>query len=125
LRLEVNMNDTNTRPEAKDALERIRAAEDEAAAVVRNAREKDGPLLVQSALEAAAKARDELLERAREEAAALKRAALDEAARQADAIRADAENEKARMRERSGPRMAEAVRETERRLAALLEGGSV
>lgn len=119
------MNDTKTTVNAKDALDDIRKAEEEAAAVVRDAREKEGPALVAAAQEAARKAREELLERTRKDAGALKRSAVVEAGKQAEAIRTETEREKARMREQAASRMAAAVKEAERRLAAVLEGGSV
>ncbi len=119
------MNDTKTAVDAKAALDLIRKAEDEAAAIVRNAREKEGPLLVQSAQESARRSREDLLERARKDADALKRAAVSEAAKQAEGIRTETEREKARMREQAAPRLDAAVKEAERRLAAVLEGGSV
>ena len=119
------MNDTKTTVDAQAALDMIRKAEQEAAAIVRDAREKEGPLLVQAAQESAGKAREELLERARKDAEAMKRAAVAEAAKQAEGIRAETEREKVRMREHAAPRMADAVKEAERRLAAVLEGGSV
>ena len=119
------MNDTKTAVDAKAVLDLIRKAEDEAAAIVRNAREKEGPLLVQSAQESARKSREDLLERARKDAEAMKRAAVSEAAKQAEGIRAETEREKARMREQAAPRLDAAVKEAERRLAAVLEGGSV
>ena len=121
----MNMNDTKTAVDAKAALDSIRKAEEEAAVIVRNAREKEGPLLVQSAQASARKSREDLLERARKDAEAMKRSAVSEAAKQAEGIRAETEREKARMREQAAPRMDAAVKEAERRLAAVLEGGSV
>ncbi len=119
------MNDTKMNVNAKDALDDIRKAEAEAAAIVRDAREKEGPLLVAAAQGAARKAREELLERNRKDAEALKRSAVAEAGKQAEAIRTETDREKIRMREQAAPRMAAAVKEAERRLAAVLEGGSV
>lgn len=119
------MNDTKTTVNAKDALDDIRKAEEEAAAVVRDAREKQGPALVAAAQETSRKAREELLARTRKEAEALKSSAVAEAGKQAEAIRTETEREKARMREQAASRMAAAVKEAERRLAAVLEGGSV
>lgn len=119
------MNDTKMTVDAKAALDRIRMAEEEAAALVREAREKEGPLLVETAREAARKNREDLLERARKEADALKRSAVAEAVKQAEAIRTETEREKALMRDQAASRMAAAVAEAERRLAAVLEGGSV
>lgn len=117
------MNDIKTTDEAMSALDRIRRAEEEAAAIVRNAREKEGPLLVQAAQESARTSREEILERVRKDADTLKRSAIVEAAKQAEAIRAETARDKARMREGAASRMAAAVKEAERRLAALLEGG--
>jgi vacuolar-type H+-ATPase subunit H len=119
------MNDTKTTVDAKDALDNIRKAEEEAAAIVWDAREKAGPLLVATARDAARKVREELLERTRKDAEALKRSAVAEAVKQAEAIRTETEREKARMREQAASRMAAAVEEAERCLAAVLEGGSV
>jgi vacuolar-type H+-ATPase subunit H len=119
------MNDTKTTLDAIAALDRIRKAEGEAAAIVRDAREKEGPQLIQAAQESARKTRDELLERARKDAAALELSAVAEAVKQAEGIRAETEREKARMRDQAASRMAAAVEEAERRLAAVFEGGSV
>ena len=119
------MNDTKMTIDAKDALDGIRKAEEEAAAIVRDAREKEGPRLVAAAQEASRKAGEELLERTRKDAEARKRSAVAEAGKQAEAIRTETEREKARMREQAASRMAAAVKEAERRLAAVLEGGSV
>ncbi len=119
------MNDIKMPVNAKAALEDIRKAEEEAAAIVRDAREKEGPLLVESARDAARKSREELLTQARSDADAMKRSAVAEAVKQAEAIRTETEREKARMREQAASRMAAAVEEAERRLAAVLKGGSV
>lgn len=119
------MNDMKTTVDAKTALENIRKAEAEAAAIVRDAREKEGPGLIRAAQEDARKTRDELLERARKDADALKSSAVAEAVKQAEGIRAETEREKARMRDQAAPRMAAAAEEAERRLAAILGGGSV
>lgn len=119
------MKDTITTVEATSALGRIREAEEEAAAIVRDALDKEGPLLVQAAQESARRSREELLEQASKDADALKRSAVAEAAKQAEEIRAETEREKARMREQAASRMAAAVKEAECRLAAVLEGGSV
>jgi vacuolar-type H+-ATPase subunit H len=119
------MNDTKTTVNAKAALDGIRKAEEEAAAIVRDAREKEGPQLLQAAQESARILREELLEQARKDADALKRSAVAEAVKQAEGIRAETEREKARMRDQVAPRMAAAAEEAERRLAAVLEGGSV
>jgi len=119
------MNDTKTTVEATSALDSIRKAEDEAAAIVRDALDKEGPLLVLAAQESARRSREDLLEQARKDADALRRSAVAEAEKQAEGIRAETEREKARMREEAATRMAAAVEEAERRLAAVLEGGSV
>jgi vacuolar-type H+-ATPase subunit H len=119
------MNDMKTTVDAKAALDGIRKAEEEAAAIVRDAREKEGPQLLQAAREAARILREGLLEQARKDADALKRSRLSEAVREAEGIREDTEREKARMRDQAVPRMASAAEEAERRLAAVLEGGSV
>lgn len=119
------MNDTKMTINAKDALDGIRKAEEEAAAIVRDAREKEGPTLVATAQEVSRKAAEELLGRTRKDGEALKRSAVAEAGKQAEAIRTETEREKARMREQAASRMAAAVKEAERRLAAVLEGGSV
>jgi vacuolar-type H+-ATPase subunit H len=119
------MNDMKATVDAQAALDRIRKAEEEAAAIVRDAREKEGPSLIQAAQESARKARGELLEGARKDADALKRSAVAEAVKQAEGIRAETEREKVRIRDQAAPRMSAAAEEAERRLAAVLEGGSV
>lgn len=119
------MKDTKTTVKATSALDSIRKAEEEAAAIVRDALDKEGPLLVLAAQESARRSREGLLEQARKDADALKRSAVAEAAKQAEGIRAATEREKARLREQAASRMAAAVQEAERRLAAALEGGLV
>jgi vacuolar-type H+-ATPase subunit H len=107
------------------ALLRIKEAEDQAAALVREARETEGPRLVQAAHEESRKVRDDLLERARGEAEALTRTLIDEARRDAEEVRKRTGEGIARMRAEAGPLMDRAVEEAERRLAAVLDGGSV
>lgn len=110
---------------AARALLKIREAEDRAAACVREARETGGPRLIQAAHEESRKLRDELLERARGEAEALTRKLIEEARRDAEGVRKRTGEEIARIRIQAGPLMDRAVEEAERRLAAVLDGGSV
>jgi len=121
----MKMNDTKTSVDAQAALERIRKAEEEASAIIRDAREKEGPQLLRAARESARILSEELLEQARKDADALKRSAVAEAVKEAERIRAETEREKARMRDQAAPRMAAAAEEAERHLAVVLEGGSV
>ena len=107
------------------ALLKIKEAEDRAAALVREARETEGPRLVQAAHEGSRKVRDNLLDRARGEAEALTRTLIEEARRDAEEVRKRTGEEIARMRAQAGPLMDRAVEEAERRLAAVLDGGSV
>jgi vacuolar-type H+-ATPase subunit H len=107
------------------ALLKIREAEDQAAALVREARETEGPRLIQAAHEESRKVRDDLLERARGEAEASTRTLIDEARRDAEEVRKRTGEEIARIRVEAGPLMDRAVEEAERRLAAVLDGGSV
>jgi vacuolar-type H+-ATPase subunit H len=107
------------------ALLKIKEAEDQAAALVREARETEGPRLVQAAHEEARKVRDDLLERTRGEAEALTRTLIEEARRDAEKVRKRTGEEIARMRAQAGPLMDRALEEAERRLAAVLDGGSV
>ena len=107
------------------ALLKIKEAEDQAAALVREARETEGPRLVQAAHEESRKVRDDLLERTRGEAEALTRTLIEEARRDAEGVRKRTGEEIARMRTEAGPLMERAVEEAERRLAAVLDGGSV
>jgi vacuolar-type H+-ATPase subunit H len=107
------------------ALLKIREAEDQAAALVREARETEGPRLIQAAHEESRKVRDDLLERARGEAEASTRTLIDEARRDAEEVRKRTGEEIARIRAEAGPLMDRAVEEAERRLAAVLDGGSV
>jgi len=69
------------------ALLKIKEAEDQAAALVREARETEGPRLVQAAHEESRKVRDDLLERTRGEAEALTRTLIEEARRDRVEIR--------------------------------------
>ena len=107
------------------ALLKIKEAEDQAAALVREARETEGPRLVQAAHEESRKVRDDLLERTRGEAEALTRTLIEEARRDAEEVRKRTGEEIARMRAQAGPLMDRALEEAERRLAAVLDGGSV
>ena len=107
------------------ALLKIREAEDQAAALVREARETEGPRLIQAAHEESRKVRDDLLERARGEAETSTRTLIDEARRDAEEVRKRTGEEIARIRVEAGPLMDRAVEEAERRLAAVLDGGSV
>jgi vacuolar-type H+-ATPase subunit H len=107
------------------ALLKIKEAEDQAAVLVREAREAEGPRLIQAAHEESRKVRDDLLERARGEAEALTRTLIDEARRDAEEVRKRTGEEIARIRAEAGPLMDRAVEEAERRLAAVLDGGSV
>jgi len=107
------------------ALLKIKETEDQAAALVREAREIEGPRLVQDAHEESRKIRDDLLERARREAEALTQTLIDEARRDAEEVRKRTGEEIARIRAEAGPLMDRAVKEAERRLAAVLDGGSV
>ena len=122
---ERKMNETRSTVDAVSALERIRKAEEEAAALVRTAREKAGPELLQEAQAAARAGRDAVLEKARKDAEELVRAAVADAMKEAGAIRAETGREKDRLRAQAAPRLEAAAEEAERRLAALLEGGSV
>jgi vacuolar-type H+-ATPase subunit H len=110
---------------AARALQKIKEAEDQAAALVREAKETEGPRLVQAAHEESRKVRDDLLERARGEAEALTRTLIEKALRDAEGVRKRTGEEIARMRVQAGPLMDRAVEEAERRLAAVLAGGSV
>ena len=107
------------------ALLKIKEAEDQAAVLVREAGEAEGPRLIQAAHEESRKVRDDLLERARGEAEALTRTLIDEARRDAEEVRKRTGEEIARIRAEAGPLMDRAVEEAERRLAAVLDGGSV
>ena len=107
------------------ALLKIKEAEDQAAALVREARETEGPRLVQAAHEESRKVRDDLLERTRGEAEALTLTLIEEARRDAEEVRKRTGEEIARMRAQAGPMMDRALEEAERRLAAVLDGGSV
>ncbi len=110
---------------AVGALLKIKEAEDQAAALVREAREIEGPRLIQAAQEESRKVRDDLLEKARREAESLTQTLIDKARRDADEVRKRTDEEIARMRAEAGPLMDRAVAEAERRLAAVLDGGSV
>jgi vacuolar-type H+-ATPase subunit H len=110
---------------AARALLKIKEAEDQAAAMVREAKETEGPRLVQAAHEESRKVRDDLLERARGEAEDLTRTLIEKARRDAEGVRKRTGEEIARMRVQAGPLMDRAVEEAERRLAAVLDGGSV
>lgn len=107
------------------ALLKIKETEDQAAALVREAREIEGPRLIQDAHEESRKIRDDLLERARREAEALTQTLIDEARRDAEEVRKRTGEEIARIRAEAGPLLDRAVKEAERRLAAVLDGGSV
>jgi len=110
---------------AARALLKIKEAEDQAAAMVREAKETEGPRLVQAAHEESRKVRDDLLERARGEAEDLTRTLIEKAQRDAEGVRKRTGEEIVRMRVHAGPLMDRAVEEAERRLAAVLAGGSV
>jgi vacuolar-type H+-ATPase subunit H len=110
---------------AVGALLKIKEAEDQAAALVREARETEGPHLIQAAHEESRKVRDDLLGRTREEAEALTRTLIEEARRDAEEVRKRTGEEIARMRAQAGPLMDPAVEEAERRLTAVLNGSSV
>jgi vacuolar-type H+-ATPase subunit H len=110
---------------AAQALLKIKEAEDRAAALVREARETEGPRLIQSAQEESRKVRDDFIDRARREAEALTRTLIEEARSDAEGVRKRTGEEIARMRAQAGPLMDRAVEEAVRRLAAVLDGGSV
>jgi len=121
------MNQDNKAVEdgAARALLKIKEAEDRAAVMVREAKETEGPRLVQAAHEESRKVRDDLLERARGDAEVLTRTLIEEALRDAEEVRKRTGEEIARIRAQAAPLMDRAVEEAERRLAAVLDGGSV
>ncbi len=118
------MSEDKTAGDAGKALQNIREAEDRAAAIVREARDDNAPRLIQAARDESAKIRDERLDKARGEAARATGETIDRARREAEEIRAGTELEKARIREQAAPLMDQAVQETGRKLAAILDGGS-
>ncbi len=119
------MNGEPKKSAALEALEKIKEAEEQARAIVLEAREKLSAEITKEASEEAERTKKRDLARAKEEAEAHKKAILEKATDEAEKIRAETEKETAELRRRASALMAEAIKKTSLKVEEFLEGRPV
>ncbi|MDH7512118.1 MAG: hypothetical protein QHH14_04110 [Clostridiales bacterium] len=119
------MNGEPRKSAAIEALAKIKEAEEQARAIVREAREKLSVEIIKGATGEAEEIKITTLARAKEEAETHKKVILEKAVEEAEKIKAEAEKETAEMRRRASALMAEVVKKMSLKVKEFLEGRPV
>jgi vacuolar-type H+-ATPase subunit H len=119
------MNSDSARSPAREALGKVREAEERAKAIIREAQERTAVQIIKEAAAAAEKTKQQALARAREEAEAYKKGRVEKALKGADGIRAEAERELEDLRRRAGAAFDKAVQQVALKVKEILEKGLV
>jgi len=121
----MRMSNELTKSPALDALGKVREAEEQAKAIVREAREIISVQVAREAAEQAEAIKKKALDEAKKEAESRKQAILERAHEQAGAIRAETEAELEELRQRARAAFGKAVDQVSLKMKEILEKGLV
>jgi vacuolar-type H+-ATPase subunit H len=117
------MTKNNPDNDAFDAIEKIKAAEEQAREILQEAREKTAFQIIHDAQDEAEKIKERFLAEAKEKAEGIKKKIIDSAKRQRDEIETESDQEISDLRHETRSRISHAVETTKKRVAELLDQG--
>jgi vacuolar-type H+-ATPase subunit H len=121
---DAEMNGDPRKSPALEALDMVRKAEEQAKAIIREARERTAVQIAKEAAEAVEEIRQDSLAKAKEEAEVLKKDIVERARREAEAIRGETQAELVAQRRQAEAVLDEAVKKVGLKIREFLREGS-